>query len=184
MSMVGCICKVALVASIIGSAASAQMFTAGVRGGASWGPGQVENFTVGPTVEFKPPIIPVRIVADALYKRIQVTDFTDEVTLTDPAGGTHIGYRTKGKAVWDFPIMARVELPTPILRPFIGAGPTFRYIPVFPSDNWQKGAVIGAGVRINAFALKFTPEVRFSHFRASGPRGVDNQGEFLLGITF
>lgn len=175
------------------------MFSAGVRGGGMWGPRAFDNFTVGPTVEFKPPIIPIRIVADALYKQVNVG--TRSVTLPDgtsttitgtiiPSGTNTLGASStetitpSTSRVWDFPIMARVELPIPIARPFIGAGPTFRRISSFQDQNWQKGIVAGAGIRFNIGLVKITPELRYSNFRASGPRGVDNQGEFLLGITF
>lgn len=196
MSMAACICRVALVASMIGGTAFAQMFSAGVRGGGMWGPRAFDKFTIGPTVEFKPPIIPIRIVADALYKQVNVSHWEPAAGGLNPGQGTVVLPGTDilapppGQIVqstsraWDFPIMARVELPIPIARPFIGAGPTFRYIPFYSSDNWQKGVVAGAGIRFNIGFVKITPELRYSNFRASGPRGVDNQGEFLMGITF
>ncbi len=185
MSMAACICRVVLVTSMIGGTTFAQMFSAGVRGGGMWGPNAFDKFTVGPTVEFKPPIIPIRIVADALYKQVNVG--TRNVNLPD--GPSLLGVSPTETTpqstarVWDFPIMARVELPIPVVRPFIGAGPTFRRISAFDGD-WQKGGVVGAGIRINALAVKITPEFRYSHFRASSIRGNDNQGEFLIGITF
>ncbi len=168
MSMVGCICRLAMMGALIGGAASAQILTGGVRGGIPWGPDGYRNFTIGPTVEFKPPIIPIRIVADALYKRVEGPTAADGKTTA---------------SVWDFPIMARVELPLPMLRPFVGGGPTFRRVSLFDGD-WQKGGVVGAGIRINAIAVKITPEFRYSHFGSSSVRGQDNQGEFLIGITF
>jgi len=190
MSMAACICRVTLILSMVGGATFAQMFSAGVRGGGMWGPRAFDSFTVGPTVEFKPPIIPIRIVADALYKQVNVSKWVADGTNTLITSGTDIVEVPSGQMVlstsrvWDFPIMARVELPIPVARPFIGVGPTFRYIPFYSSDNWQKGVVAGAGIRFNIGLVKITPELRYSNFRASGPRGVDNQGEFLLGITF
>ena len=176
MLSAGFLCRLTLVASLAGAAVSAQILSGGVRGGGMWGPNAFENFTVGPTVEFKPPVIPIRVVADALYKRVGVISTQGQGTLGTSGTSNTV-------SVWDFPIMARVELPFPVLKPFVGAGPTFRRISLFDGD-WQKGGVVGAGIRFDAFAIKITPEFRYSHFGPSSARGHDNQGEFLIGLTF
>jgi hypothetical protein len=164
MSMVACTCRIFSLALILGSAAFGQMFSAGVRGGIPFGSDGYRSYTVGPTVEFKPPIIPLRFVGDALYKR------------------TDIGGRVS--SVWDIPLMVRLEMPTPILKPFIMGGPLWRRVDLLNDSDTQTGFTTGAGLRITAPFVKITPEFRFSHVGDVPGRGSDNMGEFLIGITF
>jgi hypothetical protein len=149
---------------LFSATASAQIFSAGVRGGVPFGSDGFRNYTVGPTVEFKPPILPFRFVADGLYKRLS-------------AGQDSI-------SVWEIPLMVRFELPTPFAKPFIGGGPTFRRFSISGDGSTQNGFVAGTGIRLTVPFIKITPEFRFSHFRENSFRGTDNQGEFLIGITF
>jgi hypothetical protein len=159
--MAACTCKLAAI--LLAAAAHAQMFSAGVRGGAVFGADGFSNYTVGPTAEFKPPIVPLRFVVDALYKNAAV------------AGGR--------ASVWDFPLMIRLEPPTPGLKPFLMGGGLVRRLRVLRGDT-RTGFTMGGGVRIGLPAIKITPEFRYSYVGASGIRGRDHMGEFLIGITF
>jgi hypothetical protein len=147
-----------------GAPAFGQMFTAGVRGGYRFGTGGLDPFTVGPTFEFKPPILPLRLTADVLYKRANTG--------------------TQSFTVWDFPLIVRFEVPTPLLKPFFGAGPSFRRYGISASDNFVTGFAFGTGIRWTAPFVKITPEVRVSTFPSTSFRGRDTQSEVLIGVTF
>jgi hypothetical protein len=143
--------------------AQAQVFSAGVRGGIPFGASGFSNYTVGPTAEFKPPIVPLRFVVDALYKNAAYT------------GGT--------ASVWDFPLMIRLEPPTPVLKPFLMGGGLIRRLS-FLGGHTQTGFTMGGGLRIGLPVIKLTPEFRYSFVGESSIRGADHMGEFLIGITF
>ncbi len=160
--MAACICRVGLVL-LTASTLSAEIFSAGVRGGIPFGAQGYQNYTFGPTVEVKPPIVPIRFVVDALYKRIEA----------GAASGS----------VVDIPVMVRLETPTPFLRPFVMGGALFRRVNLF-GGNTQTGFTLGGGLRITAPFVKITPEFRFSRVGENSFRGATNQGEFLIGITF
>lgn len=143
--------------------AHAQMFSAGARGGIPFGATGLSNYTAGPTIEFKPPIAPLRFVVDALYKNAAYI------------GGT--------ASVWDFPLMIRLEPPTPVLKPFLMGGALVRRLS-FLGGHTQTGFTMGGGVRITLPVIKVTPEFRYGYVGESSIRGRDHMGEFLVGITF
>lgn len=148
---------------LLGLAAQAQMFSAGVRGGVPFGASGFSNYTVGPTAEFKPPIVPLRFVVDALYKNAEYV------------GGSG--------SVWDIPLMVRLEPPTPVLKPFLMGGGLIRRIGFLGGDT-QRGFTMGAGLRIGLPVIKITPEFRYSYVGEGSVRGRDHMGELLIGITF
>ncbi len=164
MSMAACICRGAFLTAVLAVSSFGQMFSAGVRGGWPFGGDNYKNYTFGPTVEFKPPIIPLRFAADALYKKLD-------------ASGT-------GNSVWDIPLMVRLEVPTPVIKPFVMGGALFRRVDLLGDSETQKGFTTGAGIRITVPFVKITPELRFSHVGSAGALGSSNSGELLIGITF
>lgn len=151
-----------LTAAFICSAAfSLAQVSVGVRAGAPLGVDGLKPYTAGPTVEVGIPILPIRVVADALYKRLD-----------------------SGSAVWDVPIMVRLEAKNLLASPFVGAGPSFRWYPGLTLDS-QRGFAVGAGVRIRALFLKITPEIRYTRYGDTNVPGAGGgAAEFLLGLTF
>jgi hypothetical protein len=146
-----------------GLAADAQIFSGGVRGGIPFGASGYSNYTFGPTVELKPPVIPLRFVVDALYKRAE-----------------YVGGQA---SVWDIPLMVRLESPAPGLKPFLMGGGLIRRMS-FLGGETQTGFTLGGGLRITLPVIKITPEFRYSYVGEGSRRGPDNMGEFLIGITF
>lgn len=161
--MAACTCRFLILIAALASAANAEIFSAGVRGGIPFGATGYSNYTVGPTVELKPPILPLRFVVDALYKRASYV------------GGD--------ASVWDIPLMVRLETPTPVFKPFVMGGGLIRRLS-FLGGHTQTGFTAGAGLRITVPFIKITPEFRFSHVGESSTRGSDNMGEIIVGITF
>jgi hypothetical protein len=159
--MAACTCRLAL--ALVAVSAHAQTFSGGVRGGIPFGANGYANYTVGPTVEFKPPVLPLRFVVDALYKNAEYL------------GGT--------ASVWDIPLMIRLESPTPGLKPFLMGGGLIRRLS-FLGGETQTGFTLGGGLRIGLPVIKITPEFRYSYVGAGSRRGADNMGEILIGITF
>ena len=161
--MAACICRSFVLAALFALCAGAEIFSGGVRGGIPFGATGFSNYTVGPTVELKPPVLPLRFVVDALYKRASYV------------GGD--------ASVWDIPLMVRLETPTPGLKPFVMGGGLIRRLTFLGGDT-QTGFTFGAGLRIGLPVIKITPEFRFSHVGESSVRGSDNMGEIIVGITF
>lgn len=151
--------------------AHAQMFSAGVRGGIPFGASGSSNYTVGPTAEFKPPIVPLRFVVDALYKNVAYI------------GGPRAQPVNSSGSVWDIPLMVRLEPPTAVLKPFLMGGGLIRRIGFLGGDT-QTGFTLGAGLRIGLPVVKITPEFRYSFVGEGRVRGSDHMGELLIGITF
>jgi len=162
--MVECLCKCGAIAVLFASTAFAQLpISLGVRVGAPLG-GPFKPYIFGPTVEVRFPIIAVRVIADALYTRIE-------------------GEPGSGRNVWEVPIMARLEARNLLVSPFIGAGPAFRWYPGFNVDT-QRGFAVGGGVRVSILLLKLTPEIRYTKYGENQLRDSGGHAQFLLGITF
>ncbi len=121
--------------------------------------------------------------ADLLYHPL-----TQNVSTTNATGS--IVQSTDTHSSWEFPILAKVKLPTPILKPYVEGGVAFRH--VFNDDlASSKGFVLGAGIDIHALVLHIGPELRFIHWAAdSRPTGAgppftsQNQAQFLIGVSF
>ena len=173
----------------------------GVFGGRSgFGPFtlNIRRYTIGPTFEVALPF-QLRIEVDALYKRLDTTDhkFFNELfgTITRQAANT-----------WEFPmLLKRLWLRGPV-RPFAVAGGTFRRINSLESSTehftWgfnppysvtreqfeyrltEGGIVIGSGVRLAAWRLQVSPEIRYTRWTALRFQPTRNQVEFLVGVTF
>jgi hypothetical protein len=159
--MAACTCRLAVF--FLAVAAHGQMFSAGVRVGwvAPSNPGS--NYKFGPTAEFKPPVVPLRFVVDSLYSKLSTPQQT--------------------AAVWDVPLMIRLESPAPVLKPFLMGGALIRRITVAGGET-AAGFTFGAGLRIGLPRIKLTPEFRVSRAEVAGRDIPATTGEFLIGITF
>jgi len=163
------------------------------------------RYIVGPTVELHLPG-GFGIEVDALYRRL---NYNSSFSLTD----IFTNNRTTGNA-WEFPLLVKYRIPSPVIRPFVDAGVAFDTLsglkqtvvstvapnrqtttttstPSELSHNTTTGFVIGFGAEIKAILLHISPEFRYtrwgsSHFKI--PNGASlfnqNQAEFLVGFTF
>jgi hypothetical protein len=163
------------------------------------------RYIIGPTVELRLPF-GFGFEVDALYRRL---NYNSSFNLVD----VFTNDRTTGNA-WEFPLLAKYRLPTPLLKPFVKAGLAFDTLSgvkqtavntIFPnrqnttttstpselSNSTTEGFVIGFGADIKAIVVHISPEIRYTrwgspHFKV--PNGStlsnQNQAEFLVGFTF
>jgi len=87
--------------------------------------------------------------------------------------------------MWEVPVLLKQHFAWRRLRPFAGAGPTFRKTnlagPVSPY-----GVVAGAGIDIPWWRVRISPTVRYTHWasRYSYDKVFQNQFEILVGASF
>lgn len=152
------------------------------------------QYIIGPTVEVH---LPFRLSfeADALYRR----NGFDLVSTNLPIYNLPPTYARDIINDWQFPLLAKYELTSGPLRPFVDAGLTYRHVstsgtsPSTPANPSTAGFTVGGGVSLHAFILRLSPEIRYTHW-ASEPfslsnfsgilRSTDNQADILLGLTF
>ena len=192
--------------SLLGSVASAEPLSFGIRGGVPL-TGAFSDVTttsgsefdrlysgsnkylIGPMVELHLPF-GFSVEADALYHPL---DLTQEIN-----NGTSTFTSSTRINSWEFPILAKYHfLPFPIVKPYLEAGPSFRATGSAVSNYFSKAAfTIGAGVEIKVLRLRVEPELRYMRWGADanltyGSTPVSNlaasnvnQVEFLVGIAF
>lgn len=171
----------------------------GGRGGVGSFTLNVRRYTIGPTFELAVLPFQLRIEVDALYKRLDTT----EHRFFNPSFG---GITRLAANSWEFPmLLKRVWLRGPV-RPFVVAGGAFRRInsmegsaeqfaagldPPYSVSRYEVdyqltegGIVIGSGVRLPAWRLQISPEIRYTRWTALRFQPTQNQVEFLVGVTF
>ncbi len=95
---------------------------------------------------------------------------------------------------WQFPVLAKYRfLPESRLRPFVAAGPSFRFAGNLNGFNPSRlGFTAGGGFETNYKSAKISPTLRFTRWArdpaGSGffpsPRTAPNQVEMLVSVTF
>jgi hypothetical protein len=150
-----------------------------------------KRFTIGPSAELFLPF-GFGVEADVLYRRTEM-----EVTSTgSPEFPTEPVTTSQSVGVWEIPMMGKWRFPGGGLRPFIGAGGSFRSfgdLPAFSTNlndsGW--GFVLGAGLEIKIKRVRISPEIRYTRW-GSGQKDTgdsllrynQNQADFLVGVTF
>ena len=152
------------------------------------------HFTIGPMVELRLPF-GFGVEADLLYKRLS-SDYSIQ------------GFSASASAnSWETPILAKYRFGFPLVKPYVGAGPSFRWLtnanmsvncgPVCaqfqPVEN-SAGFAMEGGVEIKLLLIRIAPELRYTRWGSrafeltSGGSTIfhssENQAEFLVGITF
>ena len=218
------VCRIAFVLFLAaGSSSYAQLIQGGVKGGvpltdnfnAIVAPfnccsgirsftSTTNRYTVGPTVEVALPF-KLSLELDALYKRYTYRETTFGI---DTQGRT----KTTSNS-WEFPLLLKYKLSTPLLRPFVDTGLSLHHVGgvkeanaliVFPSTqffsssysspllvhSFNAGFVIGGGGEIRAPFVHISPEIRYTRWGNENFRSPDhnltsseNQVEFLVGLT-
>jgi len=143
-----------------------------------------KNYTIGPTVELSLPF-GFAVEADALYRPLNLAT---DATLA-PRPPTHFSTNINA---WEFPILGKYHfLHTPVIKPYVEAGPIFRHVGSEASYLSSSGFAFGGGIDIKVLLVRVTPEIRLS--RWAGDAHVNyfgaapsqlNQAEFLIGISF
>lgn len=108
---------------------------------------------------------------------------------------------------WEFPLLLKYRFGPKIARPFLDAGVSWDTLQgltqtvqstingtAVPSDvtnNTVRGFVLGGGLDFKLLVIHIQPEIRYTRWGAHhflDPSGLlhsnENQGEFLLGVTF
>jgi opacity protein-like surface antigen len=187
----------------------AQPFSAGIKGGIpltdfvdAAGNGtfnytaSTQRYIIGGVAELRLPA-GLGVEFDALYRHLSYTGSGNLVDLFTSSSTTANN--------WEFPLLLKYRFHFPVVRPYVDAGVAWDTLTGFKqtvnevtnselSDlkkNTTMGFVVGAGVDIHAIFLHISPEIRFTRWNSaqiSDSTGLlhsnQNQGEFLVGITF
>lgn len=119
---------------------------------------------------------------NALYRRVGYEGAT-----VDPL--PQLRWKVRDE-VWDFPLIAKYRFPGAVVRPYVGAGWSFRKLnDLMRLGSGSNGVVLTGGFRANVLIVKLSPELRYTRWTGgedvpSGFRARKNQVEFLLGVTF
>jgi hypothetical protein len=126
------------------------------------------------------------VEADGLYHPLNIVFENRVVPLGTFRSSTNI-------TSWEFPIVGKFHLGFPIVKPYIEAGPSFRWIGSnFPYVS-NHGVTFGLGVDLKIARMRIGPDIRYTRWGSDAalPRGVNfqapsnvNQAEFLIGISF
>ena len=166
------------------------------------------RYIIGPMAELRLPA-GFAIELDILYRHFGYNSFGT----TTGTAATIIDSQTSGSA-WEFPLVAKYKFKgVPLLRPYVEAGVTWDKLsgltqavsstvsgvlhtsssstPAELNQSTTRGFVMGGGVEIKVLVLHIAPEIRYTRWGAKhfiDPGGLlnsnQNQGEFLIGITF
>jgi hypothetical protein len=153
------------------------------------------RYNIGPAVDFRI-IGPFRAEIDALYQPFSLRTFCECNAI--PTYGHTTG------ALWQFPALLKFRLPSPVLKPFVDAGPSFQLasnianssytiiqptpVTTHPSPTAAAGFAIGGGFEFHARPLIFAPEIRCTHWfgvnldQGPGTGTNANQIQILLSI--
>jgi opacity protein-like surface antigen len=187
----------------------AQPFSAGIKGGIpltdfvdAAGNGtfnytaSTQRYIIGGVAELRLPA-GLGVEFDALYRHLSYTGSGNLVDLFTSSSTTANN--------WEFPLLLKYRFHFPVVRPYVDAGVAWDTLTGIKqtvnevtnselSDlkkNTTMGCVVGAGVDIHAIFLHISPEIRFTRWNSaqiSDSAGLlhsnQNQGEFLVGITF
>ena len=186
------------------AAASAQLFSAGIKAGipltdsfenltvpSAFTTGQTihtysssKKFVAGGMVELHLPL-GFSIEVDGLYRPLRL--ITDVTNASQPGmGRDSVNYTS-----WEVPFVGKYRfLHTPLVKPYVEAGPNFRFLDTLPDHFMSRhGFVLGGGLELKAWKLRFSPELRYTRWGADSnfnfnAKSNQNQVEFLVGVTF
>ena len=197
------------------AALSAQFLSFGIKGGVpltnafdAVRTGDIEyisdtkRYVVGGAAELRFPL-GLGVEFNALYRRLSYES-------VQPQDGAQVGASTRANA-WEFPLLFKLRAPSPLVRPYFVAGPTFRHLsglrqfvtspiatirgesrtPAELENRFSAGFAVGGGLEIGG-RLRLAPEIRYTrwgreNFRSPTAPGFQsnlNQLDFLLGIHF
>lgn len=191
------------------TAASAQIFSAGIKAGVpltdffstasnqnfSFSP-STSRYIIGPTAELHLPF-GLGVEVDALYRHMSYT-----------GSGVFQGLSAASNfnsGNWEFPVLAKYRFHGKIARPFVDAGVAWDTLSgvsqsvaqsvsngsvTVVKKNTTTGFVLGGGIDLHV-VLHIIPEIRYTRWGSTQVidpttllKSNQNQAEFLVGITF
>ena len=182
-----------------GSMARSQIVSFGVKAGVPlttvYTPQQIpdggsnaseQRFTIGPTAEVHLPFH-LSLEVDALWRQSSFS-----------AIGAHLNAVLNSSVNdWQIPLLAKYEMLSGPVRPFIDGGIVFRHVSttsssVLPPTNPNTAGIsVGGGVTLKLLHLRLSPEIRYTNWRtpafSSAYTPVEskrNQVDLLVGITW
>ena len=156
-----------------------------------------QRYTVGGSIEVK---LPLRfsVEGDVLYQ-----SFSFRSGLYGSTGSVLTAFSDVDSKQFEFPILAKYRFSGGVVRPYVGAGASFRRLSDIgrltnfvtgtnTGNDLGTGFVAEGGVQFKLLFLKVSPELRFTRWGVNNfqdgfgnlIRANRNQGEFLLGISF
>lgn len=129
-------------------------------------------------------ILGLSVEADALYRPLDLTTRAEVPNATLAADHSY--------SSWEFPILGKWRFPFPLVKPYVEAGPSFRTVGG-QAGNYlsNSGFTAGLGIELRVARVRIGPEVRWTHWAgdssgasANGFSSNQNQGEFLIGLSF
>src|SRR5579871_3248738 len=128
------------------------------------------------------------VEADALYRPLTLTTET-RVLPMNVSRRSSVNFSSM-----EFPILGKAHfLHTPIVKPFVAAGPIFRYVASEVPFLSNSGLALGGGLDFKLLLIRISPELRYEHWghdstsplrNVSLPSSNQNQVEFLVGLSF
>jgi hypothetical protein len=146
-----------------------------------------KEYIIGAMVELRLPL-GLSVEADGLYHPLNFAMESRIVTQQVP-------FRSSNNySSFEFPILGKYRFPTPLIHPYVEAGPSFRTLGGnFDSYVSHAGFAAGGGIEFQLLKLRIAPEVRYTRWADDGKpsRGVNflapsnvNQASFLVGFSF
>jgi hypothetical protein len=129
--------------------------------------------------------LPLRlgIEVDALYRRAGY-EYPARVPLGTPPQTSQVK-----EGFWDFPVIAKYRFGSGAVRPYLGAGWSYRKLSdlLRPASS-SNGFTVAAGVAVRALVVRLAPEFRYTRWGSGDPgpdfRAARNQAELLVGFSF
>jgi hypothetical protein len=168
-----------VLAAYLSSAFSAQVLESAIS---SLTPPQ-KGWIAGGMVEVRLPLH-LSVKVDGLYHELEFTQAYIE------PNQIHNSVSPTPVVTWEFPVLAKYRFSLPMVKPFVEAGPSFRSSGnlngSLPSNH---GFTAGVGVEAHPWKLRIAPQVRYlrwarDHVTVLSPSTVQDQAEFLVGISF
>jgi hypothetical protein len=184
---------------LAGSMAHSQIFSFGVKAGVPlttvYSPQQIpdggsnaseQRFTIGPTAEVHLPFH-LSLEVDALWRQSSFS-----------AIGAHLPVVLNSSVNdWQIPLLAKYEMLSGPVRPFIDGGVVFRHVStnsssVLPPTNPNTAGIsVGGGLTLKLLHLRLSPEIRYTNWPTPAFSSAytpvvskSNQVDLLVGITW
>ena len=99
--------------------------------------------------------------------------------------GVITGSKVNNYNVFEVPVLAKLRLGKGLAKPYVDAGPEFRFSPSSGLTLSHAGFAVGGGLEFKLLLIKVSPEIRYTRWTNSTFAGSNpDQLAVLLGVTF